>query len=189
MSEPDDKTQPSLKSSGVSEQQQSAQQSARVLEAITLKLDKLDAKVDAHRAEGNKRGDEQSAHITRVNSRLDDVERRLALVESEELGAAISSELHSDEVRKELVSLREHVDARFEAKERINRAICHALGVNYEQLTKAPLDLTSTQALKLSIPPRATLGNLSKQQRASLVGSALTIVILLLQLILHLSRG
>lgn len=157
------------------------------IEILSLKLDKISLSVDTHRAEGNERGKRQDAHNSEVTTEIVDLKRRVSQLETGGVvSSAISDELQSASIRK---GIQDHVDKRFAAQDRVSRGLCQALGVEYDKLADAPPGLTATQQIRLVPPPRATLTNVSKTQRASLVGQGLTLLIVLTQIIAYLLKN
>jgi len=175
-----------------------------LLERQAAKADALEAKADAHRAEGARRGEESTAKFKslesaveavkvetqRLNMRMTEAEKDIRglrdgdvdlrrtqsdsdLSHQAALGGAIA---HVRTLGESLEAIR----VNDEKQNRVHRAICLELGLDYEAISASD-EPTSKNALK-----KTTLHALARENKASTLSSALAFLIVVIQLAMHL---
>ncbi len=171
-----------------------------LLERQAAKTDAIEAKVDAHRAEGDRRGLEQAAgleavrvEVQRLNSRMTDAEHDIRelrdvdgdvrrhqsetdLAHEAALGGAIA---HVRTVDAQLAEVKEdvgEVKAETQRAARVDQAICAELGLDYEQVS------SSEDGPHLK-PKKTTLAKLATENKSSVAAGVVSTVLLLVQIV------
>ena len=171
-----------------------------LLERQAAKTDAIEAKVDAHRAEGERRGHEQSAgleavrvEVQRLNSRMAEAEhdirelrdadghvlRHQSEVDLEHAAAIGGAIAHTRTLDEKVIALDEKVGALTEASERnerANRAVFGELGLDYSSVTS---DRPSASPNR----PKTTLAKIATENKSSVAAGVVSTLLIIVQIV------
>lgn len=172
-----------------------------LLERQAAKTDAIEAKVDAHRAEGERRGHEQSAgleavrvEVQRLNSRMTDAERDIRDLRDADghvlrhqsesdyaheaaIGGAIAHARTLDEAVNELREEVAEVKQATVRAERADRALFNEFGLDYTTTT------SDTPSMGPRRPPKTTLAKLATENKSSVAAGVVSTVLLIVQIV------
>lgn len=172
-----------------------------LLERQVAKADAIEAKVDAHRAEGERRGHEQAAgleavrvEVQRLNSRMTDAEKDIRELRETD-GAVLRQQSEADYAHEAALggaiahahTLAETVNALKDELAEVKDSTARAEKADRALFNELGIDYTTTTSDSPSVPPRrpakTTLAKLALENKSSVAAGVVSTVLLIVQIV------